>query len=292
MVYAMDIQLIISELIENRIISPASIQITRLNGGTTSEVYLLKAETSKFIIKINQEPIIKAEAQFLLTYKELPILPQLVHVHPEFKYLIYRYIEGTTTYIKNNKPKMLKTLVENLINHYKPAPENAKWGWPDYPVDSWETFQKHEIIAAERKIADRLSPADHQLIYELAALGEMKTRKYLLHGDCGVHNFIFQNRELTGVIDTTPIIGDPLYDLVYAFFSSPDELTKETIETAAEQLIFNREIEPAYLYSQILIGLYLRMETCLYHHPEDFPAYLKAFEYWKEILNTFETIHT
>nr|WP_239587430.1 phosphotransferase [Bacillus pakistanensis] len=42
---------------------------------------------------------------------------------------------------------------------------------------------------------------------------------FLLHGDCGVHNFVFKGGSLSGVIDPTPVLGEPLYDLLYAFCS-------------------------------------------------------------------------
>jgi len=59
---------------------------------------------------------------------------------------------------------------------------------------------------------------------------------FLLHGDCGVHNFIFNDNQLSGVIDPSPITGDPLYDFIYAFCSSPDELSKETIDLVVSYL--------------------------------------------------------
>jgi aminoglycoside phosphotransferase (APT) family kinase protein len=103
---------------------------------------------------------------------------------------------------------------------------------------------------------------------------------YLLHGDCGVHNFIFQGGHLSGVIDPTPIIGDPLYDLIYAFCSSPDDLSKETIDFAVSYLLHKRDNK---LYQDVIIGLYLRLGTCRKHHPNDFEEYLKAWSYWKDL---------
>ncbi|KZD45635.1 aminoglycoside phosphotransferase-related protein [Bacillus cereus] len=34
------------------------------------------------------------------------------------------------------------------------------------------------------------------------------------------------------------------------------------------------------LYEEIVIGLYLCIETCLRHHPKDLEDYLVAWRYW------------
>jgi Ser/Thr protein kinase RdoA (MazF antagonist) len=53
--------------------------------------------------------------------------------------------------------------------------------------------------------------------------------RFLLHGDCGVHNFVFDQNTIVGVIDPSPIVGPVLYDFLYAFCSSPDNLNLETL---------------------------------------------------------------
>ncbi len=109
-----------------------------------------------------------------------------------------------------------------------------------------------------------------------------------MHGDCGVHNFIFNDGELFGVIDPIPVIGDPIYDLIYAFCSSPDDLTKETIDSAVSQLMIKKEKNIPFLYEEVIIGLYLRLGTCIKHHPHDFEEYLKAWYYWKDLIMNVE----
>ena len=53
--------------------------------------------------------------------------------------------------------------------------------------------------------------------------------KYFLHGDTGVHNFVFRQNQLVGVIDPDPMAGPVIYDFTYAFCSSPDDLDMETL---------------------------------------------------------------
>jgi hypothetical protein len=105
---------------------------------------------------------------------------------------------------------------------------------------------------------------------------------YLLHGDCGIHNFIFEDQKLVGVIDPTSVIGDPLYDLIYAFCSSPEELTLETIQPAVNLLISQKGNINEILPEEVIIGLFLRLSSCLKHHPHDFEEYLTAWDYWKK----------
>lgn len=99
-----------------------------------------------------------------------------------------------------------------------------------------------------------------------------------MHGDLGFHNFIFQENKLHGVIDPLPVLGDPIYDLIYAFCSTPEDLTKETIGYAMKQCVFHKNDRD--LYEEIVIGLYLRIDTCLRHHPKDLEDYLAAWRYW------------
>ncbi|MGZ9869916.1 phosphotransferase [Priestia endophytica] len=105
----------------------------------------------------------------------------------------------------------------------------------------------------------------------------------LLYGDCGIHNFIFDDGKLKGVIDPTPVIGNPLYDLIYAFCSSPDDLTKETLDSVVSHLTINNSRIHEVLYEELLIGLYLRLKSCIKHHPDDFNNYIRAWFYWKDI---------
>ena len=56
-----------------------------------------------------------------------------------------------------------------------------------------------------------------------------KFTKKLMHGDFGLHNMLFLNGELVGIIDPQPLIGDALYDLIFCLLS--DELFPYTYDT-------------------------------------------------------------
>lgn len=132
------------------------------------------------------------------------------------------------------------------------------------PERSYRTFYLHRII----------------VVHALVAGIPQRNLKYLLHGDCGVHNFVFaENGTLTGIIDPDPVVGEPLYDLIYAFCSSPDMLTVDTILPAVEKL--EPEMTGSYeLNTEVLQGLYFRIATCIRHHPGDLEKYVEAWAYW------------
>lgn len=281
----MDIQHVIDELKHNGIIKSRIVEYRRLKGGTSSEVYLLDIQGENYIVKFNDPTVIKEEANYLHYYQDIKMLPDLLLVESSRCYLVYSYIEGTSEYNGKNKREVLQSLVRYMLNYYKFAPKEKGWGWTDSPSNSWREFQMNEISVASTVIASRLSEEDHQLVHSVAKESSLEDKKYLLHGDCGFHNFIFNDDQLSGVIDPTPVIGDPVYDLVYAFCSSTDDLTKETIDAAASCLSTSviRENE---LYEQVIIALYIRLETCLTYHPDEFEVYLKAWYHWRDIVKS------
>lgn len=277
---------IMEELLMNNVVETNPSACHSLKGGTASEVYLLEFTNKKLVVKLNEPEVIKLETDFLKFYHEIKILPDLLFVGPSYKYMVYTFIGGVTDYSRNNKKELLQTLVRNLLNHYKPASKDSAWGWMDNPTNSWQEFQIDEVGFATKYIGEILPDEDHQFISQLVKNSSFKSNQYLLHGDCGVHNFIFREKQLTGVIDPTPVIGDPLYDLIYAFCSTPDDLTEETINSAVEILHHSEKLSQQDVYEQVLIGLYIRIETCLVHHPHDFPDYLKAWKYWRSIIKS------
>ena len=60
----------------------------------------------------------------------------------------------------------------------------------------------------------------------------------------------------------------------------PEDVTKETIDYAMKQCVFHKTERD--LYEEIVIGLYLRIDTCLRHHPKDLEDYLAAWRYWMD----------
>lgn len=269
---------ILKDLTKQGLINNEDAGFKKLSGGTVSDLFLIEPN---IVVKRNEPQIVEAETFYLKFYEELTILPNLLYTHLSKDYLVYTYIEGN---IGNSKDKytMLSKLIHNLLNHYKPSPIEGKWGWVDDPTDSWRDFMFTRATEAKTIIKSHLNENDHQSVFSLIDKDGRYSlvQPYLLHGDCGIHNFIFESGELCGVIDPTPVVGPPIYDFIYAFCSSPNELTREVLDSAARQLNFTCE----KIYEEVLIGLYLRLATCIKHHPEDFPAYITAWDNWKQVL--------
>lgn len=279
----MEITEIIKNLSEMGLIEAGACQYRPLDGGTSSRVFLLTCvEDIKYIVKINEPHVLKSEAYFLKAYNDVRFLPALLYVEPEYKYIVYTYLSGSVSYSGENKKELLKVLVDEVIKHYIPCKTPSGWGDQSDPVTTREKYLSMRVRGAEEILRDVLPKNDFQFVLGLSEKSRrncLPAVQYLLHGDCGVHNFIFQNEQLSGVIDPTPILGDPLYDLIYAFCSSPDDLTAETIEASASYFNRNRQ----QLYEDVIIGLYNRIATCILHHPYDLKTYLKAWDYWKTV---------
>jgi hypothetical protein len=284
----MDIQEIIKELVNKKIIHSNTIEYKQLNGGTISNLYLLgNSDNAKYVVKLNEPQVLESEAYFLDFYKDVNLLPKLLYVGQSYNYIVYSFISGSTNYVRKNKKEILKALVQRLINNYKTVPHSVGWGWANEPTDSWQGFLLNRVIEANKILDSHLEKDDLNFVLELVKSpnrNSFNREPFLLHGDCGVHNFIFNEGQLCGVIDPTPVFGEPLYDLIYAFCSSPDDLTKETINSAASHLIIKGNKSEQLLYEEVLIGLYLRLATCIRHHPNDLEDYLKAWNYWKNII--------
>lgn len=272
---------------ENIIKQEATITIDPLSGGTTSKVFLVKSSDGlAFILKKNRPEVIKEEAAFLSRYRNVSFLPTLLHASASNEYILYSYLEGTSTDPKKNKEQILSTLVKQFLNHLLPISSKG-CGWPEAITDSWGHFLEAEVAEAKHELLPHLNTQDHLMVSNLIVKikqAPLNNQAYLLHGDCGVHNFIFQGEELSGVIDPTPVIGEPIYDLIYAFCSSPHELTKEVIDGAAADLVVGSAYSGVELYEYVVIGLYLRMSTCIRHHPDDLADYLISWRYWKKIV--------
>ncbi|GGH87165.1 hypothetical protein JOD43_003849 [Pullulanibacillus pueri] len=276
------IQEIINELISKQVIYSPIKDVQPLLGGTTSELYRVQMlDGEDYAIKVNEPQVLHYESDFLKYYGGIDLLPKLRYVDPHNKFIVYTYISGSTDYLKGNKTEMLNALVTNLINNYRPVQSEKGWGWVEALTPSWSDFLLECYSEGTEILRPWLAEKDRQFVRDIIKRRQPTTQEpYFLHGDCGVHNFIFQHRQLSGVIDPTPVFGEPLYDLIYAFCSSPDDLTLETLRSAAAGLTIGK-VSDDDLIRGGFVGLYLRMATCIQHHPHDLQDYLKAWARWK-----------
>lgn len=232
----------------------------------------------QYVVKLNESDVIREEAYFLQFYKKDELFPKLLYKEPLNRYIVYSFLEGTTSCKLGYKRSVLCKLVKEVINEYEVATEVDGWGWKENLVQSWSEFLTTNVIEAHENVRRYISEEEYRTVLKLANRDAGINQPFLLHGDFGFHNFIFQENKLHGVIDPLPVLGDPIYDLIYAFCSTPEDLTKETIHYAMKQCVFHKKARD--LYEEIVIGLYLRIDTCLRHHPKDLEGYLAAWRYW------------
>ncbi|HDR7913837.1 TPA: phosphotransferase [Bacillus wiedmannii] len=271
----MDISIITAQLFKEKVISHDPSSVKALNGGTTSTVYLLD---EKYVVKLNEAEVIREEANFLSFYEGNNLFSKLLYKEALHTYIVYSFLEGNTSCEQGYKRSTLRTLVKEVINKYKIVPEAEGWGWKESPVQCWNEFLTANVMEAYENVRRYISEEDYRIVLKLANRDAGVNQPFLLHGDFGFHNFIFQENVLYGVIDPLPVLGDPIYDLIYAFCSTPEDLTKETIDYVMKQYVFHKTERD--LYEEIVIGLYLRIDTCLRHHPKDLEDYLVAWRYW------------
>ncbi|WP_128101904.1 phosphotransferase family protein [Paenibacillus sp. DCT19] len=281
----MNIEQIMQELVNHKVLNSIAIPAKALSGGTVSKLYLLeRIDGNAYVVKMNEPRVVKSESVFLNHYQSSNLLPKLIFLESSNTYLVYSFITGSTDYPEGNKREILQTLIHGLVNDYKQVSTKQGWGWADQPSKSWRDFLEEERSEKSKMIGIHLGDEDHKLICHLVQTMEEEREAFLLHGDCGVHNFIFEGGRLQGVIDPTPVIGDPLYDVIYAFCSSPDELTIETFHSILDQIRFKGDTPVTTIYEKVLIGLYLRIGTAIKHHPSDLDSYLISWQYWREIV--------
>ena len=86
-----------------------------------------------------------------------------------------------------------------------------------------------------------------------------------------------QDGKLIGVIDPMPVIGDSLYDILFALVSNTDILSTITLED-----IYSLINEPKEKIKALLtIVLYSRISRCLKYHPQDIDIYM---DFWYSII--------
>lgn len=282
----MNIYEVLGELRGLGVIPEEMTECRRLEGGTSSRVWaVMDGGEPAFVIKANTPDSVRSEVRYLSFNYDLPYLSRLIFADPDCRYYVYSYLQGKIDYTSGRKKEWLEQLAVRFVGKYKVVQDMDGYGVVgERPYESWQSFLVEELQQAHQTVGDRVSEADYRNVVALAQKEARmsENRAYMLHGDCGVHNFLFREGALSGIIDPIPMAGMPIYDLVFAFCSSPDALDPETIAYAAERLP-GWEGKLRDLQEEVLIGLYLRMSACILHHPHDLPIYLQAWERWKNL---------
>ena len=242
--------------------------------GASSKVVLIN---NKYLLKQNNVETLKAEITFLNSiHKNTNIssfFQKIVYIDPEYKYVVYEFIEGNI--IKN--PTNIKDIVEKLLlitSNYSEYKKD-KFGYLGEEVSSWSKFLEDEVQNSSENIKAYIS--DNSMVFDaITILKDYTFTKKLLHGDFGTHNFVEKDGLFVGVIDPMPVIGDSLYDLLFAICSNTKILTHFTLN---DILCLTGE-STKKVKALFAVVLYSRISRCLKYHPKDINIYM---EYWNKL---------
>ena len=276
-------------LVNQGVIHSEDIEFEKLTNGTTNgTLFTLKnTEIPKYVVKIDQPKLISTTEDFLLTYKDVTLLPDVLYTDEKKEFIVYSYVFGETHINRGSKLEWMTLLIEELLNKYEKVNKD-NWGRVNgIQRNSWADFNRSSLEFAQKDIGDVLPSEDHkrvELLVNKLESYEHQEEKYYLHGDAGVHNFVYRDNKLNGVIDPSPIIGPKMYDFTYAFCSSPDDLNVSTLLSAFSLLTQDHTFSKERLLEEVLFQLYTRIGVCIRVHPHDLSGYLKAWKEWREYL--------
>jgi hypothetical protein len=282
-----EVDCIIKSLFDRGIINLTKQDISRMKGTTDGLVYTLsESNQPKYVLKMDQPQQITFTEHFLHVYNHVKLFPKILYTDPEKRFMVYSFIKGTTHYNRGSKLNWMTLLVKELFNHYVKYDVMAKWGRLGLPRQSWHEFNTYSVEQARINLGSILPSEDFSRVKFLVkniSKWEKQEDRYLLHGDTGVHNFVFHDSTLVGIIDPSPMVGPLIYDFTYAFCSSPEDLDMETL-FATFSLLKDQTIDQDRLIEEMIVQLYTRIGICAKHHPQDLEDYLKAWDYWSVLI--------
>lgn len=261
----MDDNRIIKEVLEDLNISYQSLKY--FNDGSSSKVMLLNNE---YLIKQNSIETLKAEEEFY-KYNNLEKFQKLLYVDKEYQYIIYSFIKGEVMYDVEDPFDLIeniKKIVDNYAFYDKPG-----YGYLDEIVPTWREFLESEIDCSKENTQEYID--DMSFINKcIDVLDDYSFDKRILHGDFGTHNFIKENGKFKGVIDPMGVIGDPLYDFLFAIVSNVDVVSNVNIDDLS--VIANEDKDK--VMAMLGVTLFSRISRCLKYHKEDIDVYMKIWQ--------------
>lgn len=241
------------------------------NTGESSTVFLLN---DYYLVKQNTKLILKAELEFL-KHNNSNIFQEILYVHPKYEYVVYKFIDGETMKHIDNVDDTVKKLI-NITKSYINCNKDD-FGYLNEETSTWTRFLKDEVVYSSLNLKEHI-PSKKLVNKCIETLENYPFDKKLLHGDFGTHNFIQKNGDLVGIIDPMPVIGDYLYDLLFAIASNVDILSSYSLEDLYSII----DEPPEKIRAMLTIVLYCRISRCLKYHPQDLDIYMN---YWNKLNN-------
>lgn len=260
----------------------------RLSGGSGDNIFLLKtSKNRKYVYKSGAVNSISPQAFFYKEYSELPYLPRLIYSKPDE--LIIDYLDLKKLRENYSKIEILEILTESFLSKYKIISQTERFGFLSgfLTAKSFADFIIKQSQEAYKYISDIFQVDELNSLVDLIKIRyshDYFSTKYLIHGDFGFHNIFYTFDKPLGIIDPDPIIGHPLYDLLFAFCSTPEQINPKNYDTCLSRFLKIFPINLDRKSDFLKISLFKRISSCRKHHPEDLQSYLQI---WRDI-NNFE----
>ena len=288
----------LAELHERGVINIGTVRQVSLHrpgeDGATGVVALDRGAGPELVVKIDDPSALSAVIRFHQAYRGTPLVPALRHADPESRFVAYDFVAGELGRGLEPPPDKAATLLaiaEELLSQYVPVPSatpgrlHAPWLPASFRWRTWQQYLAAVLHGRHDQVHAHLPGDAAALVEEIAASPRRHADGplYLMHGDCGAHNFVFRDDRLVGVIDPAPMVGEPIFELAFAFASWPADLTLDANVRIVRVPPPPREARRA-LIEEVLIALYSRTGTFVVNRPGDVPAYLDAWTRWTELL--------
>lgn len=272
----MDIKGIIRVLISNNIVKNIC-NYDQLAGEHKNKIWLIeKEDNKKIIVKISDEISIDNEVKFLDFYKEIEVFPNVIYHNSKKRLLCYEYIQGDIK-LNIDSMELLRDII--LITKAYKICDSDGYGYLK-KLGDYRQFFMNSIFQSSKRIKTLIDYQDYMMVkhkIELITSEERHIDKYLLHGDFGINNCVFRNKKLVGVVNSASIVGEPIYDVIYALCSNIRFLSSigvDNIYLALSDLGYSKDVINAYL----IVVLYIRIGTCIKYDSYDLQDYLKFWE--------------
>lgn len=237
--------------------------------GVSSHVILLN---NKYLIKRSTPYAIKAEIKFL-SLNHSPKMQKIIYFDPSYRFVVYEFIQGDIMKQVDDIDDFLDNILY-ITSNYKTVAYYG-YGYLYEECQTWSDFLLDEINDSSKTLAAYI-PDNSLVIEQVKILEKYSFNKKLLHGDFGTHNFIKVNGKFAGVIDPMPVIGDSLYDVLFAIVSNAG-IVKEITTNKIYNLLSE---PPEKIKAMLIVVLYCRIARCLKYHKQDINIYM---DFWNSL---------
>ena len=257
---------IIKQFLDSR--NEELLSVQEMKNGTDSKVFLVN---EKYIFKFHNPNTIKAEFEYFNSYP-CDINEKIVFVSKDYSYIVYEFIENDGT-LENIESLILK--IKDYVDVY-PVFDGDKFGFLFEETNTWLECLKNELEDKKVHSLKVLNESDYQkALHALEMLGNYTFTKKLMHGDFGLHNLLFLNHRLIGIIDPQPLIGDPLYDFIFCILSDED-IAKPEIIMNLHAFAPNEPKEK--IDAMIVFVLFCRIARCVKYHLAELDHFKKLWQ--------------